>query len=252
MLITAGHRLSWCSLSVETGETYGLIGLNSCWEKPTIKSNSPGLDTGKGARLKYRPIWRERRWQKVPICLNGSATMVAQDMSIIDFTLSLYGGRIARSDIDNRPECWVECAYLSKRAQIYSKGYIKRRVWWYVFDIVPLLILDEPMSSLDPLTRSWVKGWWLERKREPYIIYRTISPILKNYLNRITYTLERFVYWKAIRTCLHHRRTNARKGFLSLISQGEEGGGLMFEISFAHIMFDKIAYSRFALPYGGF
>lgn len=157
-------------LDVQTGETFGLIGLNGAGKTTLIKiilglkdqiagditiaGHAAGSDEAK-KQLAYLPERFDPAW-----FLNAYEFM--------EFTLSLYGRKLDQKLADTMAEeLGLKVAYLSKRAQTYSKGMRQKLGLMATFLTgSPLLILDEPMSGLDPLARAQVKNLLVSAKKE--------------------------------------------------------------------------------------
>lgn len=154
------------SLDIEQGETYGLIGLNGAGKTTLLKiilglkessSGSITIDgsaagtTAAKSKLAYLPERFDPAW-----FLNA--------YEFIDFTTALYGHKVKRADIDAMAvKLGLNLAYLPKLARTYSKGMRQKLGLMATFlTPCPLLILDEPMSGLDPRARTQVKGVLIE------------------------------------------------------------------------------------------
>jgi ABC-2 type transport system ATP-binding protein len=163
------------SLSVGQGETYGLIGLNGAGKTTMLKTilglKSPqqGAITVAGEiagtlaakrNLAYLPERFEPAW-----FLNA--------YEFIEFTLSLYKTRLDRAQIDAMAvKLGLDVSFLSKKAQSYSKGMRQKLGLMATFlTPCPLLILDEPMSGLDPRARAQVKDIMVEAKTQGRTIF---------------------------------------------------------------------------------
>lgn len=172
--VTAGYGrktvISDISLQVHRGETVGLIGLNGAGKTTLLKTilglknQTEGFITLEGhsagtAAAKSRLAYLPERFDP-PWFLNA--------YEFIEFTMSLYKGRIARSDIEAMAvRLGLDVSYLSRRAQSYSKGMRQKLGLLATFLApVPLLVLDEPMSGLDPLARAQVKDLLIGARRE--------------------------------------------------------------------------------------
>ncbi len=156
------HRvLHDISFQVMAGETFGLIGLNGAGKTTLLKTilglrdvesgkiTVDGLPAGSpGAKknLAFLPERFDPAW-----FLNA--------YEFIDFTLSLYGRKASRDAVDAMAEkLALKKEFLPKRANSYSKGMRQKLGLMATFlTDCPLLILDEPMSGLDPLARAQVK-----------------------------------------------------------------------------------------------
>jgi ABC-2 type transport system ATP-binding protein len=163
------------SLSVARGETFGLVGLNGAGKTTLLKTilglrdalsgniGVEGSEAGTASakeRLAFLPERFEPAW-----FLNA--------YEFIRFTLSLYGRKIATAEIDILADSLgLKREYLKKRAQTYSKGMRQKLGLMSVFlSGCPLLILDEPMSGLDPLARSQVKTLMGRAKKEGRTVF---------------------------------------------------------------------------------
>lgn len=163
------------TFSVMQGETYGLIGLNGAGKTTLLKtilglkqqsSGSISLSsfTAGSAQAKKEVGFLPERFDP-PWFLNA--------YEFIDFTMSLYGRKAVREEIDSMAvKLGLNVAFLPKRAQTYSKGMRQKLGLMTTFLTgCPLLILDEPMSGLDPLARSQVKSLMIEAKKEGRTIF---------------------------------------------------------------------------------
>lgn len=156
-----GNVISGITLDVKAGETYGLIGLNGAGKTTLLKTilglkdQSAGTITVAGhvagsADAKKQLAFLPERFDP-PWFLNA--------YEFIDFTLSLYGRKVSRPEIDAlATKLGLNLSFLPKRASTYSKGMRQKLGLMTTFMTgCPLLILDEPMSGLDPLARAQVK-----------------------------------------------------------------------------------------------
>lgn len=153
--------LEGVSLTVAPGEIFGLIGLNGVGKATLIKSIltlvKPAVGTVRifGEDHK-RPISRAKlaylpgKHQPLPI-LTGTV--------FVRVSLSYYGfnfDRAAASEMVNN--LGLEDDALDKRVGVYSKGMSQKLGLLATFMAeLPLLILDEPMSGLDPKARILLK-----------------------------------------------------------------------------------------------
>lgn len=154
------------TLDIKQGETYGLVGLNGAGKTTLLKiilglkdpqsgtvhiGGAPAGSTLAKSRLAYLPERFDPAW-----FLNA--------YEFIDFTTSLYGHKVSRTQIDGMAtKLGLELSYLPKLARTYSKGMRQKLGLMATFlTPCPLLILDEPMSGLDPRARSQVKGLLVE------------------------------------------------------------------------------------------
>ncbi|MCB1556585.1 MAG: ABC transporter ATP-binding protein [Alphaproteobacteria bacterium] len=149
------------SLSVPGGAIYGLMGLNGAgkttmikailglrsWESGTIVADGSLLpDRLAKSRIAYLP----ERFDPPPF-LKGR--------EFIRFSLALYGRKEDPEAINQAArDMALDPAALDLSARTYSKGM--RQKLGLIATLLtgcPLLILDEPMSGLDPRARALVK-----------------------------------------------------------------------------------------------
>lgn len=149
------------SLSVASSEIFGLIGLNGVGKTTLIKSiltlvkptagkvrifGEDHMDPVSRAKLAFLP----EKFQP-PTLLTGA--------EFIRFSLSSYGLKYALDEVSEMAEnLGFEASALDKRMGVYSKGMSQKLGLLATFITgQPLLILDEPMSGLDPKARIMFK-----------------------------------------------------------------------------------------------
>lgn len=177
--VSAGYGgapvISNINITIKEGEFFGLMGLNGAGKTTLIKTilGLRNLDEGKISvfgedsssqkakkKFAYLPELFEPPW-----FLKG--------IEFIEFSLKLYGRKMSREEICAQAErLALDPKALNKRVQTYSKGMRQKLgIIATVFTDCPLLILDEPMSGLDPRARSLVKDMLAERKKEGQTIF---------------------------------------------------------------------------------
>lgn len=162
-------------LSVKSGEIFGLMGLNGAGKTSLIKAvlglrnqdsgtikiyGADHQNEGVKKRLAYLPEKFEPPW-----FLSG--------MEFLKFSLRLYGKEY---DVDMIMAAAREVALdegaLKRRVQTYSKGMRQKLgLLGTVLTGAPFLILDEPMSGLDPMARALVKKMLLDVKERGHTIF---------------------------------------------------------------------------------
>lgn len=149
------------SLEVRAGETYGLIGLNGAG-KTTLLKTILGLKEASAGAIEvdgHVAASAEAKKQIAFLPERFDPAWFLNAYEFINFTLSLYGRKIDRASVDAMADkLGLKTSFLPKKAQNYSKGMRQKLGLMTTFLTgCPLLVLDEPMSGLDPLARAQVK-----------------------------------------------------------------------------------------------
>ncbi len=155
----AKEALKGISLDINAGETFGFIGPNGAGKSTLIKILIGALMPSAGsARLFGRDV-------REPVARRGLG-FVPENPSLQDFLtpyeILLMGLRLHETKVANeRAHClnWLERFDLGSVADVplrgFSKGMMQRTVLAHALAIQPrLLILDEPLSGLDPVGRK--------------------------------------------------------------------------------------------------
>lgn len=161
--VSYGRRrvIDGMDLSVGQGETFGLIGLNGVGKTTLIKTVL-GLrepDAGEIAvfGMARADISAKKKIAYLPERFEPPSFLTG--MEFLRFSMRLYG-IVADKDKIGRESAglMLDPAVLKNRVQTYSKGMRQKLGLISVFlSGCPLLILDEPMSGLDPRARALVK-----------------------------------------------------------------------------------------------
>lgn len=158
------------SFSVDIGQTYGLIGLNGVGKTTLIKIIL-GLKTAvsgevrvlgrvsSDAQVRSDVSYLPERFDP-PWFLRGG--------EFIQFASSLYGRSVALEDMEEAcRRLALDPGVLMHRVQTYSKGMRQKLgLIATVLTGCKILVLDEPMSGLDPLARVLVKNLLASVKAE--------------------------------------------------------------------------------------
>lgn len=146
------------TLSVEQGEVFGFIGANGAGKSTTIKALTGALRATSGTAALFGvsvadPVARQGLGY-VPE--NPSLYDYLTPLELLTMGLRLHSVRVA----DERRHCmeWLDRFSLAdvarKKIGGFSKGMVQRATLAHSLAIKPrLLILDEPLSGLDPLGR---------------------------------------------------------------------------------------------------
>ncbi len=157
-------------LDVTGGETYGLIGLNGAGKTTMIKIIL-GLKNETQGDVKFFGLDRSSRDVKAQISYlpeRFDPPWFLKGEEFIRFSAELYGRKVHHDVIEDfAVQLALDPAAMKRRVQTYSKGM--RQKLGLIATILTgcsLLILDEPMSGLDPLARALVKNVLLKVKSE--------------------------------------------------------------------------------------
>lgn len=162
-------------LQVEKGEFFGLIGLNGAGKTTLIKTLLGLRTQDEGAlkifdrtvadkavkqRLAYLPERFEPPW-----FLSG--------LEFLKFSASLYNHNLSDEDCyEYAGKISLDPDALKRRVQTYSKGMRQKLgLLGTILTGCDLLILDEPMSGLDPIARAQVKDLLLQTKAKGCTIF---------------------------------------------------------------------------------
>ncbi len=165
------------SLQVRKGEAFGLIGLNGQGKTSLIKAIL-GLREPDGGSIEIagkNPSDPASRAGLVFLPERFDPPWFLSGMEFIAFTLRLYGRRHDREQalIHARRVALDEDA-LKRKVRTYSKGMRQKLgLIATVMTGCPLLILDEPMSGLDPEARARVKDLLVECRSQGRTVFFT-------------------------------------------------------------------------------
>lgn len=166
----AATALDNVSLALPEGESFGFIGPNGAGKTTTIKILTGGVTPTSGsARLYGVPVGEHRaRVGMGFVPENPSLPDYMTPMEILTMGLRVHGLKLD----DERAHCigWLERFELAQVANKvvrgFSKGMVQRTALAHALAVKPrLLILDEPLSGLDPLGRRDVVEILAEFKR---------------------------------------------------------------------------------------
>lgn len=165
------EALKGISFSVERGEAFGFVGQNGAGKSTTIKILTGALRPSSGdARLFGVAV--DQHLARVGL------GYVPENPYLYDYLTPLeilmMGARLHGVKVDNlERHCmyWLErfaiAHVANKRIRSFSKGMSQRTALAHAFVVQPrLLILDEPLSGLDPIGRKDVVDVMLEYKKQ--------------------------------------------------------------------------------------
>ena len=153
--------LSNCNLDIQQGEIFGLIGLNGAGKTTMIKIILDLIKADNG-NIKIFDVDSKTFVSRKNICYLPEKFMPSPFLTgyeFLDLSLSFYDKKIDKSQIDRfAKQLELETNVLSRIIKKYSKGMCQKLGLLYCFmSKAPMLILDEPMSGLDPKARAILK-----------------------------------------------------------------------------------------------
>ncbi|CAK8163311.1 putative ABC transporter ATP-binding protein YxlF [Candidatus Xenohaliotis californiensis] len=149
------------SLSVNSGEVFGLIGLNGIGKTTLIKIMMDLLGSDKGSISFFGISSNTHKSRENVFYLpeKFSPSPFLKGWEFLSMVLNYYNKKY--SDVDAKDLCnrfGLSNDFLYKRISSYSKGMGQKLGLISVFiSGAKLLMLDEPMSGLDPSARIMVK-----------------------------------------------------------------------------------------------
>lgn len=155
------------SFTLNKAEIYGLVGLNGAGKTTLIKTilglrhkTAGDVVLEDNAQIAYLPERFEPPW-----FLSG--------YDFIEFSLSLYKKIISKQEMREAAEkLSLNPDFLKKNANSYSKGMRQKLgLLATVLTGCPLIILDEPMSGLDPKARQETKKIILDVKAQGRTVF---------------------------------------------------------------------------------
>jgi ABC-2 type transport system ATP-binding protein len=216
--------------SLESGEIFGLIGLNGAGKTTLIKTILDLVKAEKGSvRIFERPateVSSRKQLSYLPEKFQPSRYL--KGMEYLDLALSYYGKKLdpalARSmavELDLNPEV------LTARVGSYSKGMGQKLGLLGAFMIdSSLLILDEPMSGLDPSARIKLKNMLLKVKGQGKTVFFSshILSDIDEICDRIGVIHEGRLFFIGTPAAFksQHQETSLEKAFLNSIATSDE------------------------------
>ena len=165
-----GDVISGINFDVKPGEAFGLMGLNGAGKTTFIKILLGLLEPSKGSvsidgksglsiEVKNKIAYLPEKFEP-PSFLNG--------YEFVRFCLKLYKKTCTDKDIHEIADrLALDQSALKRRVNTYSKG-MRQKIGLIATFLTecPIMILDEPMSGLDPRARARVKDEILNCKKK--------------------------------------------------------------------------------------
>ena len=166
------------SLSVAEGEVFGFVGPNGAGKSTTIKVMLDLINDYSGEVTLYGISSRNPKAREGIAYVPESPALYEQftPLEILRMALSMYG--IRHKDADAQCMQWLERFSVAENAKRkireLSKGNVQRVALAHAMVVQPkLLILDEPLSGLDPVGRKDVVEILNEYKQQGGAIFFT-------------------------------------------------------------------------------
>ena len=163
------------SLHVEAGETFGLIGLNGAGKTSLIKAilGLRGVQGGAARIFGQPPEKKESRRNLAYLPERFDPPWFLSGMEFVRFSLRIYKQPFDKQEVLSYAEkLALDPKALGRRVQTYSKGM--RQKLGLIATLLTrcrLMILDEPMSGLDPLARMLVKDLLVQEQSKGHTIF---------------------------------------------------------------------------------
>ena len=172
------HALRNVSFEVSEGEVFGFVGPNGAGKSTTIKVMLDVINDYEGEVKLYGVSARTASARKGIAYVPESPALYEQftALEILRMALDMYD--IRRPDRDAWCMQWLERFSVAhnarRRVRELSKGNVQRVALAHALVVSPrLLVLDEPLSGLDPVGRKDVVDILSEYKREGGAIFFT-------------------------------------------------------------------------------
>ncbi|MFO7593019.1 MAG: ABC transporter ATP-binding protein [Pseudomonadota bacterium] len=172
------HALRNISFSIRKGEVFGFVGPNGAGKSTTIKVLLDIINDYEGEVHIYGKSARQAEARRGVAYLPESPALYEQftPLEILRTALRMYG--IRRRDEEAWCMQWLERFSVAQNAtrkiRQLSKGNVQRVALAHAMVVEPqLLVLDEPLSGLDPVGRKDVIDILQEYKNEGGAIFFT-------------------------------------------------------------------------------
>ncbi len=166
------------SFSLSEGEVFGFVGPNGAGKSTTIKIMLDIINDYQGQVTIYGTDAHRAEARQGLAYVPEAPALYEQftPLEILRMGLSMYG--IKRSDVDAWCMQWLErfsiAEYAKRRIRQLSKGNVQRTALAHAMAVEPrLLVLDEPLSGLDPVGRKDVVDILNDYKKQGGAIFFT-------------------------------------------------------------------------------
>lgn len=163
------------SITVNSGEIYGLIGVNGIGKTTLIKIILDLLraDKGEAAFFGNSCLSPESRLNIAYLPEKFTPSPLLKGREFLELAMAYYGKKLDIEDAKNQAALLdLDPKVLDNRVGKYSKGMGQKLGLLSMFlSKAPLLVLDEPMSGLDPSARIRLKKMLKDYKEQGNTIF---------------------------------------------------------------------------------
>ncbi len=163
------------NLDIKAGEVFGLMGLNGAGKTTLIKAilGLKEQTSGEISIFGKNKLSKESKLKLSYLPEKFEPPYFLSGMEFMHFSLQLYNKKFDKNRIIEAAEFLaLDTGALNRRMNTYSKGMRQKLgLMATMLTDCPLLILDEPMSGLDPLARSMVKKMINKVKKADHTIF---------------------------------------------------------------------------------
>ncbi len=163
------------SFEVKQGEIFGLIGLNGVGKTTLIKTILDLIKADEGSAEIFGVDSKDYNARKKLAYLPEKfvPSQLLKGNEFLDISLSYYDKKFDMAKAEKGAEkLGLDPAVLTNRVGKYSKGMSQKLGLLSTFlSEAPLLILDEPMSGLDPRARVQLKDYLLDYRGKTNTIF---------------------------------------------------------------------------------
>lgn len=163
------------SLNVGAGQFVGLIGLNGAGKTSLIKTilGLKDQDDGEIKIFGYNRRHKEAKRQLAFLPERFDPPWFLTGIEFLRFSVDLYGKKVSDEIFyDGADALALDRVALKRKVHTYSKGMRQKLgLLATVYTGCDFMILDEPMSGLDPRARAGVKDLLIQTKNKGHTIF---------------------------------------------------------------------------------
>lgn len=167
--------LNGVNLQVEKGEYFGLVGMNGAGKTTLIKSLLDFCQVDSGSMdifgIQHTDTASRQRLAFLPERFTPPYYLTGREF--LRYMGSLHGISYRRADVEHIfHHLDLDCAALSRSVRSYSKGMAQKLGLATCFlGNRELMVLDEPMSGLDPKARALLKRHLMDTREDGQTLF---------------------------------------------------------------------------------